>query len=931
MLEFLRHAFPLQRRDLDRGGLLVIYLFFIGAAYMMARIARDALFLAQYPADMLPYADVTVALMVPLVVGPYIWIGERAGLRRALIGSLILFGLGGLVSVAFIDSSLMSPVCYVLIGVFGVLAPAQGWTLANYVLAPREAKRLFGLVAAGASAGAMFGGLAARVLTEAFGAASLLPVTALLLFVATGVVEKVWRRRPADLADLDSRPAGGRPSRSLREGLRVVADSSYLRAVAAVIGLSSLVTYVIGWQFKAFVRQFVFETAGPGAGRDALASFFGGFEAAAGVACLCIQILLTTGLLRRSALRTVLFALPVGLLLGSFGLLISGSLVALMLPRAIDRVIRYSIDKPAVELLYLPVPLSQKLAAKSFIDTVVWRAGDGIGGSALLAVVTLGGLSAVQLTWVVMALIVLWLLAAALAYRRYLTTLEDSLQRHRVDVERAATPILDRATTDMLATRLEAVDPREILYALDLMSASPHQGAHPAVRGLLDHPAPEVRRRALEILGGNGDPVMVEKVETLLCDPSLEVRTEALLYLARYADVDPVTRLQDLGDFTDASIRGAVVAVLTRLGEERHDSAQMIFETMVSEDGPEGRETRREAARLAESLPVLFEEPLRRLLQDEDVEVTRAAIHAARRHGALPFADVLIGHLGHPALRNDAREALSEVGPDLLEHLARILDDPQAPPELRQVLPEIVEHIGGDEAAALLADRLLENNAALRLGSLRVLSRLRERRADLEIDTWALEAALGAEILGHYRSYQILGALERSPLQDEPATRGLRIAMVEELERIFLLLGLLYPGTDFRAAWHALRSGNPVLRDQALDLLETQLRPAMRKLLVPLIDPEVPGEKRMRMGEQLAGTPVEGPIQAVKALAITGDPWLRSCAAYAIGAQGLRELDSYLEAWQNDPDPLLRETVRQAWQQLRELDPGHEPRPQRVD
>ena len=131
--------------------------------------------------------------------------------------------------------------------------------------------------------------------------------------------------------------------------------------------------------------------------------------------------------------------------------------------------------------------------------------------------------------------------------------------------------------------------------------------------------------------------------------------------------------------------------------------------------------------------------------------------------------------------------------------------------------------------------------------------RCASKRPTLEIDGWALEAVLGAEILGHYRAYQILGALERSALKEEPTTRGLRIAMLEELERIFFLLGLLYPGTDFRAAWEALRSGNPVLRDQALDLLESRLKPEMRTLLVPLIDPEVPGDERMALAEKLAG------------------------------------------------------------------------------
>jgi len=737
-----------------------------------------------------------------------------------------------------------------------------------------------------------------------------------LLFIATGVAEVVWRRRPAELASLDPEVRKGEPSKSLRESLRLVVASPYLRAIAGVIGLSSLVTYLIGWQFKAFVRQFVFETAGANGGKDALASFLGSFEATAGVACLFIQILLTAGVLRRSGLRTVLFALPVGLFLGSVGLLVSGSLLAMMLPRAIDRVVRYSIDKPAVELLYLPVPLSLKLSAKSFIDTVVWRGGDGLGGLALLAVVTLGGLAAVQLTWLILPLIGVWIAMAALAYRRYVATLEESLQQHRLDVERAGTPMLDRVTTEMMAERLEAVDPKEILYALDLMAAEHHEAAHPAVRGLLEHPAPEVRRRALEILGASGDQTVLEQVESLLGDPSLEVRAEALLYLARHADVDPLTRIQDLGGFTDAAIRGTVISVLARLGEDRLDAARLLFEAMVAEEDPQGRQMRHEAARLSEGLPVVFEEPLRQLIVDEDPEVARAAIRAARRHGGGPFADLLLARLGDREVRDEARDALASAGPEAVEAVAKVLDDPETPTDVRRVVPDVLEQIGGDEAAGALASRLLGGNAQFRLHVLNVLGRMRDRHPELEIDTWAIEAVLGAEILGHYRSYQILGALELSTLEQEPTTRGLRIAMLEEVERIFLLLSLLYPHTDFRAAWEGLRSGNPVLHDQALDLLESQLRPEMRALLVPLIDPVVHGAERLRLAEHMAGTPVDSPEQAVRELAGTGDPWLKACAAYAIGAQGLRELEGLLDEWQNDPDPLLRETVRQAREQL---------------
>ena len=77
-------------------------------------------------------------------------------------------------------------------------------------------------------------------------------------------------------------------------------------------------------------------------------------------------------------------------------------------------------------------------------------------------------------------------------------------------------------------------------------------------------------------------------------------------------------------------------------------------------------------------------------------------------------------------------------------------------------------------------------------------------------------------------------------------------------------------------------------------------------------------EQRLRLAERLVGHAVDGPEAAVQALIGTGDPWLRSCAAYAIGALGLSALAPQLAEWENDADPLLRETVRQARARLAE-------------
>jgi ATP:ADP antiporter, AAA family len=851
------------------------------------------------------------------VVAVYVRAGRRWGVERLLTGSLLLFGVAGLALAALASRSShpsVPPVVYVWVGAFGVLAPAQVWTLANYVLTPREARRLFGFVGAGATLGATAGGFLSSALARRFGAESLLVLVAACLLAATFLVSALWRRRPEALGEPHAHrasPAGG----GLGGSLRLVLGSPHLRAIAGVVVLSSFVTSVSGWQLKAIAQQaFV--------GKDALAAFFGTFNAWVGVLCVATQVLFTAGILRRLGLGSVLFLLPAGLLLGSAGLLVTGTLAAAVLLKAVDKTLRYSIDRPAVELLYLPVPPALKLPGKSFIDTVVWRAGDGLAGLAVMAFATAGGLGPVPLSLVNLPFIGAWLLLAARVHRRYVATLSEGLRQHRLDAERASASVLDRETTEMLASRLLAVDPGEILYALDLMAVGRYgAAAHPAVRDLLGHADAEVRRRALAILNEAGDRSVVPQAEALLRDPHPEVRTEALLYLSRHADVDPVARLRDLGDYPDFSVRAAVVAVLARLGDDRLDTARPLFESMVAEEGEAGRRTRLEAARLAERQPLPFPDALRRLVADEDGEVARAAIRAAARHGAEPFVGALLARLAEPPVAGEAADALVTAGRAALAPASRALADPRTAPAARRAIPSVLERIGTDEAAAVLADHLLDGDAVLRLRILVALARMRDERAEVAIDPRPLEAALGAEVLGHYRSYQILGPIAAPGPGSEPLGLGLRAAMREELERIFRLLDLLHYRRGFRSAWVALQSGNALIHDQALDLLESALRPEMRALLVPLVDPEVKEEQRVRLAHRLVGAPVETPEQAIEALAGTGDPWLRSCAAYAIGALGLRSLQKHLEAWRDDPDPLLREAARQARERLAQPGP----------
>ncbi len=151
-------------------------------------------------------------------------------------------------------------------------------------------------------------------------------------------------------------------------------------------------------------------------------------------------------MLRTAGVGVTLFIVPIALIFSSIGVLALGTLLAATMLKASDQVLRYSIDKATVELLYLPVPAAQTFRVKSFIDTVVYRMGDATGGLVVLLFGAVLAWTPVEMAWVCLALLGVWIAAAAVARKQYVETLRESIHQHRVDTERASLPVIDRDT-----------------------------------------------------------------------------------------------------------------------------------------------------------------------------------------------------------------------------------------------------------------------------------------------------------------------------------------------------------------------------------------------------------------------------------------------------------------------------------------------------
>lgn len=917
MLSWARRMFDVKPGEGLPVVLTFLYIAVVVSAFLLAKPIRNALFLRQYGPYALVYVYAAVPVVLSLFVPVYMRVAARFGARRVTIGTLFFFSTNVVLfwyGFRFHRFWLLPGIFYVWVNCFGIIAPVQAWSFTNSLFDTRQAKRLFGLIGSGASLGAIAGGLLARFLVGPVGGAVNLLLMLALLIVAAGCLVGV--------ANISIRRRGlirrGKPiTRPFSDTWRDIAASPYLRLIAALVFLVAIATQWTAFQLSLVAdRRF-------GGNADALTEFFGTFNVALGLVSFVVQILVTGPLLRNFGVGVTILALPLTLAAGNTLILMAPVFWAVLLTNAGDQGLRFSIDKATYELLYLPIPPGERVHVKNAIDIVVNRVADA-AGAVLLGLATRGffllpgfnldlrGTAAVNL-----CLIGGWLTIAWRLRTEYVRTIQDSIHRHRIDSERLLAGSLDSSTTTVLTGKLAAPDPTEVRYALTLLEGQQSRRWHPALRGLLTHHDAEIRRRALALLSAGGDREIADRVAIMLRDPDIGVRTEALLYLSREVGLDPLRQIEELGDVEGFSIRAGTVAFLASPGPSQNlEAARVVLEAMARAPGAEGSRDRTEAARLLGVVPEGFLDLLGPLIEDDDPDVARQAIRSARALVREELMPSLLIALGRQELADDAAGALARLGNLIVPQLEAALGDPHLSLESRREIPSVLLRIGTTEAERVLVEGLLQADGTLRHRVIASLNKLRVLHPDVRVVSGAIELLLAAEIAGHYRSYQVIAPLQSRLKEDDAVLQAMRHTMEQELERIFRLMALLFPATGLHDAYVGVRSSNPIVRANALEFLDTTLKPELRQALVPLLDSHVTTDERVALADRFVGAPLATPEQAVETMLASEDPWMRSCAVYAIGALQLHELEPSLHRFDASSDAVLQEAVRTARQRL---------------
>ena len=933
MIHYAGRLFSLRRQEIAPTALLFFYLFLVTGAYLMGQAVGDALFLHVFPTH-LPYAMIGSAAMAGVFVAIYIRLAVRMRLERLIIAALLFFAFSFALFWWLAQGGAQWAYLLVLIWVYaaGAICPMMGWTLAHYTLTTREARRVFGFIGAGALlGGAMVSFTAADMLHDG----QIRPQTALLgialmLVCCTILVRLLFWNNAHRLAVLSQDPAAAAETpKNFTQSLKLIRGSRYLLLLTGLVAIGCLATCILGYQFKLIAKaSYGDDTVG-------LANFFCRFNGYMGLASFVFQLVLTPPLLRTFGIRVTLFVVPVALMGSSIGVLLAPTLLMGGILRATHYVLRFSLDKSSTELLYLPVSPEIRSQVKSFIDTFVWRSADGIAGLTLLFSANVLKLDPNEVSLVNLLVLAGWIAIANGVRREYLNVLREAIDCHSLDPERTAAQVLDSTTNQVLAQALEHGGEQQILYGMSLFEMGRHAGWHPALRNLLEHRSPAVRWQALRLLEDAGDGEILPAMEKLLGDESLEVRAEALRYLVVHEGREPLSLLTEHGHLPAQVLQGAVVTYLMRNGEQDYSAAaEMILQGMLTQVGPEAAQVRCEAARVLGVIPSTspLQSRLGELLGDENPEVVEQALRSTGRCRSPGLLPRVIDNLGRPRQVAAASAALVQYGAVAVKPLQLRLNDKAVPLSLRKRIPPILAHIPTPESASVLAHSLIQSDAGLRFDILKALNKLRDLDPALTPTDVDYTTLVHAELIGYYRSFQILAALDPAALHhgengpthssERLLQRACQERMEHRLERIFRLLALLHSQRDVYNAFVGLASGRPQLQANALEVLEHILPPALFRSLANVLDPEVGLRQKLDYARRLCQTEVASRSEALRILLYSEDSWMRACALYAAGGLGRKELIADMNRISCDHDPLLAETRNWALARFAERSPA---------
>ena len=349
----------------------------------------------------------------------------------------------------------------------------------------------------------------------------------------------------------------------------------------------------------------------------------------------------------------------------------------------------------------------------------------------------------------------------------------------------------------------------------------------------------------------------------------------------------------------DARLAATAAVVLARSGS---DEDRALAEETLSRLGASAADAsaRRDVAIAIRQIDSdRFHDLLVPLLYDADPSVASEAMRSVRHLtvGDFRFVPTLVSLLRDRRAKSEAREVLIGYGEEVVDALAFFLNDTDEDPWVRRHIPATLARIPCQKSLdALIAALRPERDGFVRYKLVSAIDRLHRQHPELTFEAEAFEP-LAVREATHFLNALSLGynLTAKGTLSEQSLlARALRDRQARSRDRLFTLLGIMYPVRDVDAARYAIDHGDAKSRASALEYLDNVLSGTLRKKVLPVLD-DAPMADRVRKGNAIIGTRQRDVEETLVQLVNDDDQVIAASAILLVAEQRITPLADDLE------------------------------------
>lgn len=391
------------------------YFFFLMASYFILRPLRDTMGTVYGVAHL---QELFTGTFVLSFVAAPIFAGFASRIRLATFLPWVYWFIAITMVIFYVlflritNDRWVAAAFYVWLSTFNLITISVFWSLMADIFSTVQAKRLFGVIAAGGTLGTIMAPAFVTLFVKTVGPNNLLLISAtgfvlcaLLVRVLEAEKQKLMAKtREAQATTLTHR-LGGNPF----DGFALLFRSRYLLMIALFLLLMTWISTVIYFQLGDLISKDF-------SSRAARTQAYATIDLATNSIAILIQLFGTGRFVQRFGVTAGLMLNPVIMVVAFLAVAFSPVLLVLGGMQVVRRFCEYAIAKPSRDMLFTIVDQQAKYKAKNVIETVVYRFGD-LTSAWLSAAILPFGVTGLAIFGIAIA--VLWFPVAYLLGQQY--------------------------------------------------------------------------------------------------------------------------------------------------------------------------------------------------------------------------------------------------------------------------------------------------------------------------------------------------------------------------------------------------------------------------------------------------------------------------------------------------------------------------------